>query len=101
MEWFPPGHTEALALADGEVLDSVMFTHHRAVFQHDFASTRREIGVEERPHGAMVICQAEVLAFRFFGRAQTVTCRFQTGVGFREFAKRENDPSHHLLGKVI
>ena len=96
-----PGHTQTLALADGEVLDAVMLTNHRAVTQHDLALSRGEIGVQEGPHGAMVIRQAKILAFRFFRRAQAVSRRFQSGVGFGELAEGEHDASQHVLGKVV
>ena len=78
-----------------------MLTNHRAVTQHDLALSWRQIGVEKRPHGAMVIRKAEILAFRFFCGAQAVSGRFQSRVGFGEFAKGEHDPSQHLLGQVV
>ena len=35
MQGFAPGHPQAFALADGEVLDAIVLAQHRAVGEHD------------------------------------------------------------------
>ncbi|EAQ68066.1 hypothetical protein RS9917_01986 [Synechococcus sp. RS9917] len=96
-----PGHPQALALADGEMFDPIMLAHHGAIPQHDLSLARRQVGVEKSPHRAVVIRQAEVLALRFLGGAEAVTCRFEAGVALGELPQRKHQPAERLLGQVV
>ena len=77
MQGFAPGHAQALALADGEVLDAIVLAQHRAVAEHDLPLLGRQMGIEEGSHRAVVIGQAEILALRFVGGAQTALFSLQ------------------------
>ena len=86
MQWLTPSHTQAFALADGEVLNAVVLTHHLAISQHNLTGPLRQVGIQERLHRAVMVGQAEILAFWFFGGAQTQSRGFGAGVGFGELA---------------
>ncbi len=101
MQGFAPGHPQPLALADGEMLDAIVLAHHRAVGQHDLTLAGRQVGIEEGLHRAVVIGQAEILAFGFPGGAQAEGFGFQPGVGLGEFTEGEHQPRQHRLGQVV
>ena len=63
-----------------------MLAHHPAIGEHDLALARRQVGIEEGPHGTVVIGQAEVLALRLLGGRETEAARNGPLRAFDRFA---------------
>ncbi len=101
MQRLAPGHPQAPALADREVLDPVVASHHAAVRQHDLPLPRRQVGIEEGLHRAVMVGQAEILAFGLVRGSQTETLCLQPRVGFGELPERKYQPAQHRLRKVV
>lgn len=101
MQGLAPGHPEPLALADREVLDAVVVTHHRAVDQNDLTLAGRQVGIEKGLHRAVVVGQAEILTFGLAGGAQAEGLSLEAGVGLGEFTEGKHQPGEHLLGKIV
>ena len=98
MQWLAPGHPQALALADREMLNAVVLAHHRAIGKHDLSLARRQVGIKKRLHRAVVISQAEVLALGLLGRTQPMALRLQPRVCLGELAEGKHQPAQGLLG---
>ena len=101
MQRFPPGHPQSPPLADGEMLDAIVLADHRSVLQNDLALTRRQIGVEERLHRAVVIGQAEILALGLGGGPQTETLSLLACFALAHLTEGKDQFSQHLLGEVV
>ena len=101
MQGFAPGDAQATALADREVLDTLVLAHHPTIAQHDLTGPGGQVGIQERLHRAVVIRQAEVLAFGLGSGAQAVARRLSAGVGLGEFAEGKHQTAKVLLGQVV
>ena len=98
---FPPGHSKAFALADGEVLNAVVLSHHRAIEQHDLTIASRQVGVEKGPHRAVVVSEAEILAFGLLGCSQPESFRLKPCIGLGEFAQGKHQTAKGFLRQVV
>ena len=97
MKRLSPGHTQSLALTNGEVFDAVVLAHNGSIAQHDLPLAGWQIGIQERPHGSVVVRQAEILAFWFLCSTQTVPGSFgamlaRSQLGGEPEGEREKDP---------